>query len=234
MRRFAACTTMPAAMSADVIVSYDGTSNDEDALVLGKLLAQGGARLALAYVRHHQESDPGREEIAQHDAEQMLERGALALDGSHPDCHVVLDRSTPAGLRRLAEEQGASVIVFGSDYRTSPGRAEPGTSAEVLLAGGPVTIAVAEAGLRVKEASLNSIALSPPPGDPAAEEAAEALAAKLGASIVDPSQGADLIIVPSRSGGAQGHIDLSGAARNQLNSARGSVLVVPCGAPPQL
>ena len=34
-------------MATDIIVSYDGTSNDDDALALGRMLAQTGAALAL-------------------------------------------------------------------------------------------------------------------------------------------------------------------------------------------
>ncbi|MBV9943962.1 MAG: hypothetical protein JO262_17680, partial [Solirubrobacterales bacterium] len=62
-------------VSSDLIVSYDGTANDDDALALGKLLARTGARLALAYIRHSREFDPRREELAQHDAERRLEQG---------------------------------------------------------------------------------------------------------------------------------------------------------------
>ena len=47
-----------ASVSADLIVSYDGTANDDDALALGKLLAGTGATLALAYIRHSREFDP--------------------------------------------------------------------------------------------------------------------------------------------------------------------------------
>ena len=46
-------------MTTPVIVSYDGTSNDDDALALGRMLAVGGAKLSLAYVRHSREYDPG-------------------------------------------------------------------------------------------------------------------------------------------------------------------------------
>ena len=67
-------------MSTKIIVSYDGTPNDDDALALGKMLAKSGATLALAYVRHTREFDPRREELAQHDAEQRLEQGAAWLD----------------------------------------------------------------------------------------------------------------------------------------------------------
>src|ERR1700749_1895417 len=68
-------------MTADLLISYDGTSNDDDALALGKLLAQTGSSVALGYVRHAREFDPRREEVAQHDAEQRLERGAAQMDG---------------------------------------------------------------------------------------------------------------------------------------------------------
>ncbi len=50
-------------MTADLIVSYDGTPNDDDALALGRLLAKTGSSVALAYVRHSKEFDPKREEL---------------------------------------------------------------------------------------------------------------------------------------------------------------------------
>ena len=39
-------------MSLKIIVSYDDTDNDRDALALGRLFASAGAELSLAYVRH--------------------------------------------------------------------------------------------------------------------------------------------------------------------------------------
>ena len=39
-------------MALKIIVSYDDTDNDRDALALGRLLAFSGAELSLAYVRH--------------------------------------------------------------------------------------------------------------------------------------------------------------------------------------
>jgi nucleotide-binding universal stress UspA family protein len=229
------CASIAGEMSAEVIVSYDGTENDEDAVALANLLAASGARLALAYVRHAQEWDATRELIAQHDAERRLERGALGLDDADVDRHVVFDASTPAGLERLAAEQDAQLIVFGSEYRTSPGRAEPGTSAQQLLDGGPVAVAVAAAGLRVRrDAAVRTIAVAPDGQDPAGAESAEALAAALGAEIVPVGVGADLIVVGSQVGGPAGRITLSGSARAALNAVRGSVLVIPCGRPLEL
>src|SRR5437763_7964487 len=109
-------------MSPTIIVSYDGTPNDDDALALGKMLAQSGASLALAYVRHSREFDPRREELAQHDAERRLQHGASWLGDPQTPQHIVVSASTGEGLANLAESEDASIIVFGSDYRTPPGR----------------------------------------------------------------------------------------------------------------
>jgi nucleotide-binding universal stress UspA family protein len=219
-------------MSSDLIVSYDGTPNDDDALALGRLLARTGASLSLAYIRHSREFDPAREELAQHDAMRRLEQGAAWLENPAIPKHVVFSGSTGEGLEQLAEAKHAAAVVFGSDYRTSPGRAEPGTSAERLLGGGSVAIAVAAAGLRsVGDAGIASIAVGPG-GDSAADETAEALAASLGASVVElGSVPVDLIVVGSQPGAPRGRIALSGATRTLLNSVRGSVLVVPASAP---
>jgi NAD-dependent DNA ligase len=216
-------------MTADLIISYDGTPNDDDALALGKFLAQTGSAVALAYVRHSKEFDPRREELAQYDAEQRLERGATLI-GIPVTTHVVIGAGTGDVLGELAEQQGASIIVFGSDYRTPLGRAEPGTSAQRLLEGGSVAIAVAAAGLRAKpEDSLKSIAV--PFAGPINDDAratASALAAKLGAEVVGAnSDSLDLIVVGSQAGAPKGRVVVAGEVRNELSSARSSVLVLP-------
>jgi nucleotide-binding universal stress UspA family protein len=216
-------------MSADLIISYDGTPNDDDALALGRVLAATGARPALAYVRHAREFDPGREQIAQHDAERRLELGAQWLGDPGIPRHVVIAGSTGEGLIALARDEGASVVVFGSDYRTPPGRAEPGNTAQRLLDGGPVAVAVAAAGLRARTTVvIASVAAFG--DDPAVAQTVQALAAKLGASVIDsPGARADLIVVGSSPARGEGRTGLSGLHRSQLNSALGSVLVLPAG-----
>lgn len=219
-------------MSTELIVSYDGTPNDDDALALGRLLARTGASLSLAYIRHSREFDPRREELAQHDAERRLEQGAAWLGEPQTPRHVVFSGSTGEGLEKLADDEGAAMIVFGSDYRTPPGRAEPGTSAQGLMEGGSVAIAVAAAGLRTGgEAGIETIAVAAADGDTAAQETAEALAAKLGAKIVEvATPEADLIVVGSPASSTR-RTGLSGTTRSLLNTSRGSVLVVPSGTP---
>jgi nucleotide-binding universal stress UspA family protein len=220
-------------MSADLIISYDGTPNDDDALVLGKLLALTGARPALAYVRHAREFDPRREEIASHDAERRLDSGARWFGDPAIARHVVMSSSTGEGLIQLAQQEGASVIVFGSDYRTPPGRAEPGNTAQRLLDGGPVAVGVAAAGLRAHpDAKIESIAAFGPGDDAAVAETAQSLADKLGATVSPNGAGrADLIVVGSPATGGQGRTGVSGLHRSLLNTALGSVLVLPYAKP---
>jgi hypothetical protein len=219
-------------MSAELIISYDGTVNDDDALALGKELAAAGVSLALAYVRHSREFDPTREELAQHDAERRLARGAAELGDETVAQHVVISASTGEGLAKLAETEGASVIVFGSDYRTPPGHAEPGQTAQMLLDGGPVAIAVAAAGLRTNAgAGIGTIAVPHAgPHNDKARETARALAEKLGATVVEPpAEVVDLLVVGSQPNAAEGHVVLGGDVRSELSRVRSSVLVLPQG-----
>jgi nucleotide-binding universal stress UspA family protein len=221
-------------MSVGIIVSYDGTPNDEDGLALGRMLAKSGATLALAYVRHAGEYDPRREEIAQHDADQRLEQGAAWLGDPSVARHIVINPSTGEGLTQLAESVGASLIVFGSDYRTPPGSVEPGTTAQHLLEGGPIAVAVALAGLRTKaDATITSIGISAPAGEDAAQQTADSLAGALGITITPRSPiHPDLIVVGSQSHAPVGEIALGGSTRVELDSAYGSsALVVPLGKP---
>ena len=130
-------------MALKIIVSYDDTDNDRDALALGRLLAFSGAELSLAYVRHSY-----GEALEEKQAEELLARGAASVGAPDMPQHVVVNPSTSDGLTELAERENADVIVFGSEYRTAPGLVKPGISAHKLLLGGPAAIAVAPAGLR--------------------------------------------------------------------------------------
>jgi Universal stress protein family len=218
-----------AAMTTSIIVSYDGTTHDDDALALGRQLASAGAALSLAYVRHTHEYDPRREEIGAYDANRRLEQGAVWLGEPDITRHVVFDPSTSAGLARLAEDEGAQLVLFGSDYRTPPGHVEPGGSAQGMLEGSAVAVGVAQAGLRTHAADpIRTILVSGDSGD-AAARTAESLAAALGAEIVSGRSEADLILVDSQPNAPQGRIALGGATRARLDSARGSVIVLPRG-----
>lgn len=218
-------------MPLNIIVSYDGTTHDDDALVLGRMLAASGAALSLAYVRHSREYDPRREEIAEHDATRRLEQGAVWLGDESVTRHVVVNPSTSAGLGGLAASEGADLIVFGSDYRTPPGRVEPGGSAQGLLDNGAVAIAVAAAGLRTQsDPRIETVSVAGET-DGAAAKTARSVVESLGAELVEGRRDADLILVDSRASAPEGRVAIDGATRGNLDSARGSVIVLPSGAP---
>ena len=77
-------------------------------------------------MRHATEGDAERERAAQSDAEEILERGAKWLGQKGVHRHVVVNASTGEGLRQLAEEHDADVIVFGSDLHIILGHVQPG------------------------------------------------------------------------------------------------------------
>src|SRR5271168_2002077 len=195
-------------MSTKIIVSYDGTANEEDAITLGRLLGGAGGEVSLAYVRHNPETDSVREEIAQAEAQSVLDQGAELLGTPSAKRHVVTDRSTPQGLAALAEREGADVIVFCSDSHTAKGHVAVGNSAERLLEGGRTAIAIApvDLGERLESSPVQRI-VAVGDADGGARQTAEALARALGAT-VEPvaNEQADLLVVDSRADAAQGQV----------------------------
>jgi nucleotide-binding universal stress UspA family protein len=218
-------------MATKIIVSYDGTENDRDALALGRLLAGGGATLALAYVRHAHEVESGRERLAEQDAKALLSAGAGVLGTPDIAQHVVVSASTPAGLRDLAVSEAADVIVFGSEYRTAQGHVDPQASARRLLDGGPVAVALAPAGFAEQTGyAVTTIAAIGEEGDPCTLETAEMLAARLGASVAERAgSDADLVVVGSKPGTVTGRVTISAAAAYLIELSRCPVLVIPRG-----
>jgi nucleotide-binding universal stress UspA family protein len=214
---------------ASFIVSYDGTDSDRDALALGRLLARAGASLALAYVRHQQMAG-GREALEEHDAEALLAGGAEWLGDPEVPRYVVLSASTPDGLKELAVKEQADGIVFGSAYRTTPGHVYPQQSAERLMEGGPLAIALAPAGF--VDHDITSVAAVDEEGDTSAASTAASLAAKLGAAVEErPSPGAGLLVVGSKPAAAPGTVLVSAASAYLVELSRCPTIVVPRGTP---
>ena len=220
-------------MAPRAIISYDDTPGDHDALMLGRVLADAGASLTLAYVRHCMCEDCSQEELEGHEAEALLERGARWLDDLHVDTRVVLSPSTPEGLRRLAEDEYADIIVFGSDYRTPPGRVAPQHTTQSLLECGPAAVAIAPAdycadraedGIRIHRIGVISI-----PGDDTTLATARGLADSFGATLTRDERSVDLIVIGSRLEAPEGHVLLSAQAQNEIENATCPVLVVPRG-----
>ena len=192
-----------------VIVSYDGTDNDRDALALGRILAGAGASLELAYVAHRNEPEPD--------------------SPTDVPFHVVDNPSTAEGLRELAVARGAEVIVFGSEYRTARGHVDPQATAKRLLDGGPVALALAPAGYaESNHKPIRTIRAVSEDGDPCTGETADVLALRLGAEVVS-SGDADLVVVGSKPGTVNGRVTVSAAAEYLIELAGAPVLVLPRG-----
>ena len=219
-------------MAPKAIVSYDDTLSDHDALTFARVLADAGIELMLVYVRHTTEDERERERLEEHEAEALLERGARTLGDLDVERRVVLSGSTAEGLRWLAQEEEAEIIVFGSDYRTAAGHVSPQHSAQALLEGGPVAIAIAPANYRSERVTtFGRVGLLASPDDNAALETARDLAASLRARVTVDEPHVDLLVVGSRPEAPAGQVMISASAQNEIENAGSPVLVVPRGVP---
>jgi nucleotide-binding universal stress UspA family protein len=215
-------------MAPTAIISYDGTPSDHDALMLGDVFAHAGAELVLAYVRHTAEVD--RDAGEEDDAQALLARGACLLGDLEAQRRVVVNGSTAAGLERLAWQEDAELIVFGSDYRTAPGHVAPQKSTQLLLEGASVAIAIAPANYRSERAwTFGRIGVMASPGDGAALATAHDLARRFGARVTDDEPYVDLLVIGSRTEAPWGRVMLSSAAHNAVEEAVHPVLVLPRG-----
>ena len=217
-------------MAPHAIISYDDSRDDRDALMLGRVLRDAGAKLSLAYVRHAHQTQADREQLAESEAEALLGRGATWLEDPYAERHVVLSGSTGDGLGWLAGEVDGNVIVFGSDYRTRQGHVAVGRSAETLLRNGPVALALAPAGYADSpDREIETIGILGRTADEAAIETAYSLAGRLGARVVDGDHGVDLVIVGSRAEARVGHVMITSAAERGLEDVTAPVLIVARG-----
>ncbi|HTU78828.1 MAG TPA: hypothetical protein VMF09_08735 [Solirubrobacteraceae bacterium] len=218
-------------MSVKVIVSYDGTANEDDAIALGRLFGRAGAEVSLAYVRHAHEADASREHAVEAQAHGLLEGGLELLGDPHAQLHVVTDRSTPEGLGRLAQAERADVIAFCSDSHTAKGHVSIGNSAERLLEGGATAIAIAPVDVaeRIGERSIDNI-VAVSDADGGARQTAESLARVFGASIAPVvGEQTGLLVVDSRSSAQPGRVSLSSSASHLIETATCPVLVLARG-----
>ncbi len=219
-------------MGPHAIVSYDDTLNDQDALMLGRLLRDAGASLTLAYVRHSAKVRPEHERLEEHEAEALLERGARWLGDLDTPRRIVLSASTPAGLKWLAEHEEAEIVVFGSDYRTAAGHVAPQKSAQALLEGGPAAVAIAPASFSSdRKARVERVGLLAELRDDAATETAHELAEGLQAEVTHDIRRADIIVVGSRAEAPAGRVMITARAQGAIENATVPVLVVARGVP---
>jgi hypothetical protein len=214
------------------IISYDDTLNDHDALALGRVLADAGAAISLAYVRHTTQAQRDREELEEHEAGALLDRGARWFGDLDVARRVVVSGSTGEGLKWLAQEEHAGVVVFGSDYRTAAGHVAPQHSTETLLDGGPAAVAIAPANYRSDhDPQIRRIGLLADPRDEAATQTASELAEHFYADVVLWDRQVDLLVVGSRAEAPQGRVMITAQAKKAIENSIAPVLVIAHGVP---
>lgn len=208
-----------------IIVSYDGTANENDALAFGALLARAGAEVHVGYVRHSAKL------VSDQEAQELLVRAERQFEGSLAGSHAVTNPSTPAGLAALAEQIDAEAVLFCSDSHTAHGHITIGNSAERLLAGGPVAVGIAPVGLADGHGvSVRRVVAVGEGGAGGAHATSEALAGALGAEVVPVADDrADLLVLDSRPDAEPGRVSLSSSAEHLIEIATCPVLVVPAG-----
>lgn len=196
----------PRRTEADVrmklIIGYDGSTRGVDALVLGRVLAgdaDGTLLLACAYqVSQGISARIGPDPVARRRrqrAQAVLAAAPLeGLDRATVHRRAIVGDSPPEALRRLAEREGADLLVLGSTTRSGFARVSPGSVAERLMHGAPCALAVAPAGYAAGPHQLRTVAVAFDGREESLQalHAAAALARGAGASlrllhVVEPS-----------------------------------------------
>ena len=154
-------------MTTKVIVSYDGTDNDRDALALGRLFAQAGASLELAYVRHSAADETEAQNAARRGSRRSCARATCRRTSSSA-------APRPKGCGVWPSSASRGPVVFGSEYRTAKGHVDPQNSARRLIEGGPIAVALAPAGFASDTAfQVETVGAIGEDGDPCVLETAD-------------------------------------------------------------
>jgi nucleotide-binding universal stress UspA family protein len=214
-------------MATKIIISYDGTANEDDAIALGGLFARAGAEVAIAYVRHNEAT------VSDTEAKEVLARGAALFGDPTVATFVVTGPSTPEGLAALATDQGVELIVFCSDSHTAKGHVGVGNSAQRLIEGSSLGVAIAPAAFAERDPNqpLGTV-VAVGDGDGGARETAAALARALGAEVAPVADDrTGLLVLDSRADAEPGKVSITSSASYLIDVARCPVLVLPRSRP---
>jgi nucleotide-binding universal stress UspA family protein len=134
-----------------VLVGIDGSEQQADALALGAQLAQADhGRLTIAYAygwsRWSVRLGAAFHKTLQDDAEALVRDAQATVEGVPSSTRAIADPSAARALHRLAEEEGADVIVVGSSHRSVVGRTLLGSLGDRVITGAPCPVAVAPRG----------------------------------------------------------------------------------------
>lgn len=141
----------------NVIVGFDGSPQARDALTLAVALA-GHARLTVCCAHGFEsltsEVDPTQPSLSRAEADACLTLAAELVGDRALRTVPVAAASAVDALQRLAERDGADLLVVGSSHRGRIGRVFPGSVTEQVLHGAPCPVAVASVGLHASAEPL--------------------------------------------------------------------------------
>jgi nucleotide-binding universal stress UspA family protein len=149
------------------VVGVDGSSQAVDALALASTLANGtGAGLMLAYIYN---KEPTAEDQDRYYRRQLKDRAASILrpslellpEGIDAESGAFPSTTTAHGLRDMAIDVNADLIVLGSTHYGPVGRVLIGSVGELLCSDAPCAVVVAPRGLGDgRSLSLKSIGVA--------------------------------------------------------------------------
>lgn len=142
-------------MFQKIVVGVDGRRGGRDAIALARALASESSRIEFVHVVTPRALDVDGSRA--HAVIQMLaaERDAAGLPAS-PTRRVEAP-DVGAGLHRVAEEAGATLIVVGAPEPRPEQPAIPGEDARATVSGAPCAVAIAQHGLAARDSALRRI-----------------------------------------------------------------------------
>ena len=163
-----------------VIAGVDGSERSRDAIVLGQRIAAVlEAQLVAVHVYPVDELPGYLEEGSLPEVRRLLEEAAglaharvqeLAAEMKVDDARLRTASSPAAGLHAAAVEEDTQLIVVGSSAQSGLDRLSPGSTANRLLSGSPVAVAIAPVGYAGQQDEGDAVACGYD-GSPGAREA---------------------------------------------------------------
>jgi nucleotide-binding universal stress UspA family protein len=148
-------------MFENVLVGVDGKQGGRDAIALASLLAAPDERLSLAHVepgeRHPSRAANLSFGAAQREDSRGLLEGERAATATKAEIHTISSESVGGGLHRLAESQGADLLVVGSCARGLLGRVLVGDDTAASMNGAPCAVAIAPSGFAARSPGISAV-----------------------------------------------------------------------------
>lgn len=159
-----------------VLVGHDGGEHAEDALALGKLIAdRSGSELILASVVPTAIGGSFMPALTADAYTELTGKARASVEATAGKVGATFEveqsSSVAHGLQSVAERTGADLVVVGSSPRAEAAHTRAGSTARQLMSGGESAVAIAPEGFR-KQASIDRIGVGID-GSPESREAIE-------------------------------------------------------------